>query len=285
MFQRTNPTPPLLPFPDFRTSQNNGILECTDFDTFTLKKPADDVFNFETMMVDPENGTVYLVSRTLGLNSAGVYSFQPAAGPAAIDLDFCGPIPYSDVVSGDMSPDGRVLLKTTRQTLLFFREDGESVADTLSGTNACLMEGSDNLEYDSGIAFTKDQKGYFTIGASGAEPVTPTVEVMTTPEPTIEVIEANSTDSSHPTIEAITDSTTVSITSTTENSAPAPAQRAAARTLAPVEPFFPGSQIYKFNFKASSVAPEPPTDNGAVGTGAAAAAAASVLAAAVARMV
>ena len=118
---------------------------------------------------------------------SAVYSFDPpnATFNNVTELTFEGFISFTDIVGGDISLDGMsILLKTSMQTWMFLREDNQTVYQTLSSTNVCMLKEQDVSDV-AGIAFTEDEDGYYTAGESYT-PEKPTLPPSTTAPTTLE---------------------------------------------------------------------------------------------------
>jgi len=115
----------------------------------------------ETLMVDPLNLDIYVVSKRE--EKVGVYRApypQPVGRPTPLKL--VTRLPLSWIVAGDISADGReILLKTYDAIYYWERKPGESIADALNKPSHMLPY---FLEpQGEAIAWKADGMGYFTV--------------------------------------------------------------------------------------------------------------------------
>ncbi|MCA9262897.1 MAG: hypothetical protein KDA60_03570, partial [Planctomycetales bacterium] len=100
-------------------------------ETITLSYP-DGAHNAETLLVDPLDGEIYIVTKHFTNNNRVYRTAIPGGGNTAATLEFAGEMDWSYALGGDVSSTGlEVLLKTTGQVYLYDRPHGTSLADAL----------------------------------------------------------------------------------------------------------------------------------------------------------
>ncbi len=139
--------------------------------TFTYPDGPHDA---ETLLVDPRDGSLYVVTKEWGLRgSSGVYR-APAGLPAGSTtvLEHVGDVPLDAgtlVTGGDISPDGSVIaLRSYADVRLYRRDPGTSVADALGGT-PCHGPGPVERQGEA-LGFSVDGGSYLTV-SEGDRPV------------------------------------------------------------------------------------------------------------------
>ncbi len=112
---------------------------------FTFKYP-DGPRDAETLMVDPRNSDVYVVSkRETAANGNRVYRFAaPLTNGGTYTGQEVARVHTSWLTGGDISSDGsRILVRTTTETFLWLRKDGESVGTAMSRTPVTVPTASE----------------------------------------------------------------------------------------------------------------------------------------------
>ena len=128
----------------------------------------DRAVNVETLLLDPTDQTLYVLTKESG--RADVYAFDfPAAAPFRREAKIVGSLSLGGagltnrLVGGDISPDGQeVLLKTYEHVLYWSRRD------TILTIPALLQLPPDTLPYrpepqGEAIGFAADGSGYYTL--------------------------------------------------------------------------------------------------------------------------
>jgi acid phosphatase len=122
----------------------------------------------ETLMVDPRTGDVYVVSKRETSNR--VYRFKaPLVNGGTYTGVEVARIPIHWLTGGDISADGsRILIRTTTQTYLWLRKDGETVGAALSRTPLNVPSASEK----QGEAVCWDRSGtdYYTVSEGSHQP-------------------------------------------------------------------------------------------------------------------
>lgn len=140
----------------------------TGVEAFTLEYP-DGAHDAETLLVDPRSGDLFIVTKTLGAGSSGVYRVAgDDLGPGPTDLSLVAslavpsaPFTGSTVTAGDISPNGdEILLRTYFTAFVWRRGPLQSVAGALSGAR-CPVPLSAETQGEA-IAYRRDGNAYLT---------------------------------------------------------------------------------------------------------------------------
>lgn len=130
----------------------------------------------ETLLVDPKGSDLWILTKETNGRSE-IFS-APAATPAEthvvlqqvgeVSLGGCAGGPQ--LTSGDISPDGTlVLLRTYQAVLLWERAAGTSLPDALAKSPWMLHAPSE--VQGEGVSFSADGGAWFTIGEGAASPI------------------------------------------------------------------------------------------------------------------
>lgn len=125
----------------------------------------------EALMVDPQDGDVYLLSKRDSSNVLYRASSQQINQKEAV-LEKVMELPITMSVAGDISADGRkILIKNYWVVYYWERAEGESIADVLSRDPIILPYTPE--PQGEAVAFDKDGKSYFTLSEKkfGVTPV------------------------------------------------------------------------------------------------------------------
>ncbi len=110
---------------------------------FAYPHPESAVFDAETLLVDPENGEITVVTKDRDENDGIALIFRSDGPPSATKLNrliqagtmSVGKDWRNSVTGGDVSTDGRwVIVRTYIQARLYRREPGQRVAEALLGS-------------------------------------------------------------------------------------------------------------------------------------------------------
>ena len=123
----------------------------------------------ETLLVDPLNGDIYIISKREFL--CRVYR---AATPQSVKkrtrLDLVTRLPWGLAVGGDVSPDGRwVVVRGVLNASLWIRPKGEPLWRAFRATHVALELIRE--PQGEGICFDADGRGYYTIGEMEHPPI------------------------------------------------------------------------------------------------------------------
>jgi hypothetical protein len=174
--------------PTFDPTSSNQSADAT---AIVLIYP-DGAHDAETLLADPENGDLYIITKNIAGAPAGVYrAGAPHDTTVPITLENVGTIDFAALAptkvippesgalplglpkiptGGEISADGRIIAVRTYGTVwLWDRAVGESVAEALAG-EPC--EGPSEVEpQGEAIAFAADGRGYITASEGANVPV------------------------------------------------------------------------------------------------------------------
>ncbi len=115
----------------------------------------------ETLMVDPTNGELIIISKRNKKNT--VYSISNEFfGSEEKELILCGELEFTGSVAGDIAMDGsKILVKSYLEVYYWERESGDSIWETLKKEPMKLPYIPE--PQGEAIGFQQDGKAYFTI--------------------------------------------------------------------------------------------------------------------------
>ncbi|MGB0177650.1 MAG: hypothetical protein ACPF9D_10820, partial [Owenweeksia sp.] len=150
----------------FATGGDTSTLEILNpVSEYTFTYP-DGPQNAETLMIDPLNGELIIVTRG---EEGLVYSADPAASTTGIlTFTYRGKLPVSGITGGDVSRNGNlVLLRTYSEILLWTRLPGQTVVEALGNTPELLPYNQE----PQGEAICWGVNGYYTISERVGQPL------------------------------------------------------------------------------------------------------------------
>lgn len=153
----------------------DDVIERDDVEVFRFRYDDRDPHDAEALMVDPETGDIYVVTkhgpderRTRVYKSE--FPLDPTGRNTLVEVlrDQDAPELRGSVVAADITPDGKqiALLFKEEATRIWNREPGESIADTLR-KSACLAPSAPGQQ--ESFAFSAESDGYYLV-PEGAEP-------------------------------------------------------------------------------------------------------------------
>tara|TARA_B100001245_G_scaffold236673_1_gene229638 strand:+ start:10964 stop:11956 length:993 start_codon:yes stop_codon:yes gene_type:complete len=119
----------------------------------------DGYYNAETLMIDPLNGEIIVVTRG---DEARVYSALETTAQASgvLDMVYRGTLPIAGITGGDVSRNGNhIVMRTYREILLWNRQPGQSVVEALANTPVLLPY----IKEPQGEAICWGANGYYTL--------------------------------------------------------------------------------------------------------------------------
>lgn len=122
----------------------------------------------ETIMVDPTNNDVYIVSKREA--TVGVYLAKaPFINSEVRTLKKLGNIPYRLITAGDISSKGdQIIVRDYEKAYYWNRLPNETIATALSKEARCLSIIAE--EQGEGICFARDGESFFTISERSKSP-------------------------------------------------------------------------------------------------------------------
>lgn len=142
------------------------------FDTIHFRYPNDESYDAETVMVDPLNRDIYVITKNQ-LN-VRVYRLPYPQNTSGLNVaEYMGTIKYFLIVSGDVSADGtEVLLKAYNAIYYWKRKQGESLYQVLSRSHNLSVPYIVEPQGES-VCWDTDARGYYTLSEKGNGPVPP----------------------------------------------------------------------------------------------------------------
>ena len=152
------------PFVDLAWASDPRSPSFSKRDRFTLVYP-DGSYDAETLLVDPLNSDVWVVTKTNG--TARFYRANLNAVPdnGTVTLEFITSVAFHQASGGDISPDGtQIVLRRENSAALWLRCDGEPLIAALSRPSQAIpIIGTPTEPNGEGIGFMRDGTGYVTI--------------------------------------------------------------------------------------------------------------------------
>jgi hypothetical protein len=131
----------------------------TDFDTLQVALP-DGVRDSETLLIDPINNDLYLISKLE--DSVGLYRVAYPFAKGVMTADKVATLPFHKIVAGDISADGKEVLLKDYDYVYYWRNSNNLSLAQL------LVNKPEILKYDrelqgEAIAWARDGSGYYTL--------------------------------------------------------------------------------------------------------------------------
>lgn len=138
-------------------------------ETLTFVYP-DGSHNAETLLADPGNGDLYIVTKT-GASPAGIYRSPAPQSPGTRTLTKVGTVSLgTNITGGDIADDGtEVLLRTYGGAHLFPWPAGAALSAALAAT-PCTVPAALEPQGEA-IAFAPQSKDYFTLSELSGQPL------------------------------------------------------------------------------------------------------------------
>jgi hypothetical protein len=157
-----------VPEPTVLASQSPVTTSLTGVETFTFRYP-DGPHNAETLIVDPANGDLYVVTKSDARNR--IYrAAAPLNSGTTTTLQFMGEMTWGGAVGGAISTDGSELLVKNLNTVYHYpRAAGTSITTALQAAPSTLPYTAQQL--GEGITFDADGWGYFTNSEGTNQPL------------------------------------------------------------------------------------------------------------------
>jgi hypothetical protein len=131
-----------VPEPVVSSTQSPVDVNLDEVETFTLQY-SDGARDAETLMVDPWNGDIYVVSKRES-RSRLYRATSPLSASTPVTLQFLTQLPWGWATAGDISPDGReILVRGYFNASLWSRPTGGTILDAFLASSASVPLGSD----------------------------------------------------------------------------------------------------------------------------------------------
>lgn len=146
--------------PGFEAGQSPKDTTLSDFDVIRFEYP-DGKRDAESVMVDPLTADIYVISK----RESRVHVYRLAFPQSTSEVntaEFVGTLDLTNVVAGDISPDGmEILVKTYGEIFYWQRSAGESIAGTLAQAPVKVPYVPE--PQGEAVTWSGDASGYFTI--------------------------------------------------------------------------------------------------------------------------
>jgi len=157
-----------VPEPLVDPGQDPMNVDLGGAETITLLYP-DGARDAETLMIDPLNGDIYVVSKRE--SRSRVYrAAYPQSTIDPITMDYLGQLPWGWATGGDISPDGdEIIVRGYWSGSLWTRGPGQSIWDALAGSPVSVPIASE--PQGEAIGFDSAGEGYFTVSENTHQPI------------------------------------------------------------------------------------------------------------------
>ena len=146
-----------FPEPEFKEGETEVVI--TKFDTLTFRL-EDGSKDTETLMVDPITKKIYVVSKRE--DPVWVYELDESQQPNdTLTARKLFSLPYSRIVAGDFSADGKELLLKNYQQVFYWKIEGTDLKKSLT-LKPTLLPYNEEPQGEA-ITFKHDGSGYFTL--------------------------------------------------------------------------------------------------------------------------
>jgi hypothetical protein len=137
-----------------------NFIEITKFDTITFKLP-DKKKGTETLLLDPATKNIFVISKRE--EPVWVYKLTfPQSTKDTLTAEKVISLPFTQIVGGDISSDGSILLKNYEHVFYWENEKGKKPIDMI------LKEKPFEVPYElepqgEAILWTRDNSGFYTV--------------------------------------------------------------------------------------------------------------------------
>lgn len=155
--------------PAVSSTQAPVTVDLSGADTITLTYP-DGARDAETLMVDPVNGDLYVVSK--GESHSRVYRVAASqlVNGATVAMEYKAQLPWGWATGGDISPDGQeIIIRGYVVASLWTRPGGGDLWDAFAGPAVSIPLVADGQ--GEAIGFDADGLGYYTVAEGASAPI------------------------------------------------------------------------------------------------------------------
>ncbi len=176
--QRGSITVYRVPEPIVMLGQSPVTGTISEVETITLQYP-DSARDAETLLVDPANGDIYVVSKREAKSRVYRAAYPQASN---VVMDHVASLPWGGATAGEISPDGdEIIIRGYSDASLWQREAGQSIADALGGSPIDVPVIGLFIEpQGEAIAFDATGTNYYTVSERSNQPI---YEFIRVPEP------------------------------------------------------------------------------------------------------
>jgi hypothetical protein len=155
--------------PSVSSGQSPVNVNLGGVETFTLAYP-DGARDAETVIVDPANGDLYVVSKRESKSRLYRAAAASLADGATITMEFKTELPWGWATGGDVSADGEeILVRGYSNASLWARAPGTDFWDAFAGTAVSVPLRSE--PQGEAVAFDGTGWGYFTVSEGTSQPI------------------------------------------------------------------------------------------------------------------
>ncbi len=134
-------------------------------DTLIIKMP-DGKRDTESVMIDPLTHDLYILSKRE--DSIGLYQNRYPFSKDTLVLDKVLKMPFHNIVSGDISSDGREVLLKTYDEIFYWKKWGEESVSELLAKEPIELPYQREKQGEA-ITWARDGSGFYTLGESSKE--------------------------------------------------------------------------------------------------------------------
>ncbi len=149
-------------FPEPQLNDKSRMIDriITEVDRIAFRYP-DGPRDAETLMIDPENRDIYIVSKREDQNRLYRLPY-PQSTDTTIIAEMIRTLPLTSATAGDISSDGRhIVVKNYEYVYYWHREPGQSLGDALSASPKTLPYQQE--PQGEALCWNRDVTGYYTI--------------------------------------------------------------------------------------------------------------------------
>lgn len=136
-----------------------SAITITKFDTITFQLP-DAIKDTEALLINPADKNLYVISK----REEPVYLYEikyPYSTKDSLTATRVMPLPYSQIVAADFSPDGKEVIIKNYKNVYFWKVGKQAIAEALK-ERPYIVEYKKEPQGEA-IAFARDGSGFFTI--------------------------------------------------------------------------------------------------------------------------
>ena len=154
------------------TWESPPSIDLTGVETFTLTYP-DGSYDAETLMVDPLNADVYVLTKQNSTCRLYKTNLNAAVNGSTSTLTFVRTVNFDESSAGDISPDGsQIILRNEDGARIWNRGTGVSISTALGGAGTAVpVIGRPTEPNGEAIAFLRDGGGYITVSEGVNSPL------------------------------------------------------------------------------------------------------------------
>ena len=158
-----------VPEPTVSLTDPIAVSRTAKAEAIVMKYPEGDRRDAETLIVDPLNGDLYIISKR-EMSNGLYYLASPRATDDPVTLEFKARLPVGFSVGGDISPNGRfVAVRSAFGAVMFERVSGKPLWEAFKRKARSLPVKSE--KQGEAIAFDLEGQGYYTVSEGKNQPI------------------------------------------------------------------------------------------------------------------